>query len=359
MPKAQKADRPVLPSFTIAIGGDKLEAATAAHVVAVTIDQDVALPGMFSFDLVGSDDQKVQASWIDSDLFKIGRKVEVKLGYHEKVDSVMIGEITALEPEFGVDHLPNLTVRGFDGLHRLQRGRKTQTYTQQKDSDVASTIAGKAGLSADGVVDSGVTHDYLVQANQTNFEFLSERAAAIGYELRVDGEKLCFAPAQNREGAKVTLSLQSDLLEFHPRLTAARQVSDVSVRGWNVKEKTTIASLARAGDEVSAMGGEKTGPAAAESAFKAASEPVTAWTPVSQAEADRFTKGRIKDIALDYITGDGICWGRTDVRAGTVIEIKEIGKRFSGPYYVTRVKHRYSSRGGYVTEFSVRRNASS
>src|SRR5207247_109569 len=113
--------------------------------------------------------------------------------------------------EFAADHLPNLTVRGFDCLHGLQRGRWTRTFTQQKDSDVAERIASERHLSSD-VVDSGVTHEYLVQANETDFEFLSRRAAAIGYELRGRDRTLSFRPRESATGGGVKLSTQSDLL---------------------------------------------------------------------------------------------------------------------------------------------------
>jgi phage protein D len=46
------------------------------------------------------------------------------------------------------------------------------------------------------------------------------------------------------------------------------------------------------------------------------------------------------------------------MRPGQVIELKDIGTRFSGSYYVTAVEHRYTKRNGYVTHFKARRNSS-
>ena len=356
MPKVRKGDRPILPAFAIAIDGTPLSRVAVSHVLAVTVDDDVGLPRMCSFDLAGSDDQKSPTPWVDEELFAIGAAVEVKLGYPGALQTVFKGEIVALEPDFGLDHLPNLTVRGYDRLHRLQRGRKTRTFTQQKDSDAAAQIASEAGLTSQAV-DSGVTHEYLVQANQSDFEFLTQRAARIGYELRMEDRKLLFAPVRSGAGADITLAFASDLVEFRPRLTAAGQVDQVSVRRWSAKDKDQAAGKAGAGDEASTMGGRKTGPAVAHAAFGAATAPFTDFAAASQAEADQFAKAHFNDRALDFITGEGTCWGRSDLRAGSVVRISDIGKRFSGPYYVARVSHRYG-RDGYLTEFSVRRNAS-
>jgi phage protein D len=77
----------------------------------------------------------------------------------------------------------------------------------------------------------------------------------------------------------------------------------------------------------------------------------------SQAEADGMARGRFDEMALAYISGEGLCVGRTDLRAGTVISMLGLGQRFSGLYYLTSVTHSYSPSRGYITAFSVRRNA--
>lgn len=357
MPKPETS-QPLVAAFEVRINGAPLALADAAHVDRLTIEQDVGLPGMFAVHLIGSDDLDDELPWIDdTGLFSIGNAVELKLGYEGDLETVIVGEITGLEPEFHLGQLPNLTVRGFDRLHRLQRGRRTRTFLQQKDSDVASQIANEAGLTPD-VEDSGVTHEYLVQANQTDLDFLRQRAARIHYELGVDDKTLKFRPVQNGEEAAVTLTMGESLVEFHPRLSALGQAGEVSVRGWSAKDKKEIVGQAHAGDETSTMGGEATGAAVAEGAFGSAVLTVSAWPTATQAEADQAAKARFNDVGLRFVAGEGTCPGRTDVRSGGVVGIEGVGRRFTGRYYVTAVSHRYTSGQGYETRFSVRRNAS-
>jgi phage protein D len=78
---------------------------------------------------------------------------------------------------------------------------------------------------------------------------------------------------------------------------------------------------------------------------------------VSQQEADEIAQGRLNDIGLDYITGEGRSVGRTDLRAGTVVRIAGLGQRFSGLYYLTATTHIYAPAQGYYTTFAVRRPA--
>lgn len=356
MPVANLED-PAVPDFDVLIAGNALSLDVKAHIIGVSVDDSVELPSMFAFQIAGTDDQEEENPWVDDDAFALGQSVEVKLGYAEDLESVFKGEITSLEPEFTAAQLPVLTVRGYDRRHRLLRGRKTRTFVKKKDSDIASQIASQAGLTGQAE-DSKVTHDYVVQANQTDMDFLQDRARRIQYEVVVIDKKLIFRPAPYSESEVMTITPVDHLLEFYPRLASAGQVSEVTVRGWSPKEKKEIVGTGKAGDELSKMGGQKSGPTIAEGAFGASVEFLSAVPVMTQAEADQIAKARLNKLALDLIEGEGVCLGRTDLRAGKVIKIDGVGKRFGGQYYVTAAIHRYSPQAGYLTHFTVRRNAS-
>jgi Bacteriophage probable baseplate hub protein len=348
--------RPLVPTFAIMVNGTALPLPATAHVASLSIAQDLDMPAMFAFQLTGSDDQKQNVPWVDDTLFSIGNAVEIKLGYGDKVDSVMKGEIVGIEPSYHVSRLPDLQVRGFDRLHRLARGRKSKTFADQKDSDIASQIASGAGLTSDAE-DSAVTLKHVYQHNQTDLDFLIQRARRIGFEVSVDDTTLKFKKRANGESAVMTLSQGDGLLEFRARLSSAGQVTDVFVRGWSVQDKKEVVGHASASDAAS-MGGQQTGPDAVQSSFGTVERLIASEPIETQPEADQVAKAKLEELALGYITGEGRCQGRTDMRTGQVIELKDIGTRFSGSYYVTGVEHRYTKRNGYVTHFRARRNSS-
>jgi len=348
---------PSVADYEIVINGTSLPVQHKTHLSTLTVDLDTACPGMFEFALAGSHYLKTETAFVDdTNLFAVGNVVECKMGYVNNLQTVMVGEITGLEPEFTTRSLPQLVVRGHDRGHRLHRGRKIRTFIQQKDSDIASTIASDAGLTGD-VTDSSVIHDYVLQANQSDMEFLKERACRINYEVVVEDKKLIFRPVQNAQSEVLTLTMEDDLLEFRPRLSTMRQLSEVEVRGWNQKDGTVIAGQAKAGDENSSMAGQKSGGAMAANAFGKASALIVDQPPMTQAEADQFAVARFNEAALALLSGGGLSRGRTDLKAGRVIRIDGIGQRFSGLYYVTAASHRYRT-SGYYTHFTVRRNAS-
>jgi phage protein D len=177
---------PLVPNFNILINCSLLSVEPETHVTNIVVDDDTELPSMFSFELVNSEWDTKDLQWIDEqqELFVIGNAVDIKLGYGDNLETIISGEITTLEPEFNFNRLPRLTVRGYDRRHRLQRGRNTRTFVQQKDSDIAEIIARDAGLTPK-TADSKVIHPYILQANQTDWDFLQERARRIQYEVVV------------------------------------------------------------------------------------------------------------------------------------------------------------------------------
>jgi phage protein D len=325
-----------------------------AHLIEVTVDEDVSVPSLFILRLAEADDLKRPFRWIDDEaLFAIGNGVEIRFAHAGAMTKVISGEITALEPDFAAGGRPSLTVRGYDRRHRLQRGRRTRTFLRLKDSAIAAQIASEAGLTAQ-VTDSGVVLDYVLQNNCTDLELLRERAAQIGWEVVAEDKTLFFRPAGNAGSEVLSLTLGEDLAEFSPRLSTAGQVGKVTVRGWDPKNKQTIESTADALD--SRMGGRQSG-AELVAAFGTAALIAVERAVMSQAEADQIARGLFNRTALELIVGEGACDGRADLRAGKVIGLRALGKRFSGSYYVTRAIHRYTADRGYETRFQVRRTA--
>ncbi len=348
---------PQVAEFDLVINGKALPNDARPFISAIVVDDSIALPSMFSIEVISSFELDDLNHWIDDELFAVGGVVEIKLGYGNDLETLIIGEITGLEPEFAFDRLPTLTVRGYDLRHRLQRGRRTRTFVKQRDSEIAEKIAGDAGLRA-RATNSEITHDYVIQANQTDLEFLQERARRMEYEVLVYDKDLIFRPVKNNEGEVLTLTMDDHLLEFYPRLSATRQVTEVSVRAWDAKQKKGVVSNARSNDSVRAMGKGDSGPALNYKAFGTMADVMSAQPFMTQAEGDLIAKATLNRKALALIEGEGLALGRTDLRAGKVIKIDGIGSRFGGNYYVTAAVHRYGAESGYRTQFQVRRNFS-
>ncbi|MGH8566157.1 MAG: phage late control D family protein [Gammaproteobacteria bacterium] len=345
---------PRVPAFAVRVNGTRLEGAAAWQISSITVEEHVDLPSMFTLELGSSDDLDGEAAWLDDDkLFAIGDEITIQLGYTDSaLRPVITGEVTGLGIEWSAEGLPRMMVRGYDRRHRLQRGRRVRTFVKKKDSEIAAQIAAERGFSAQ-ITDSTTIHDYIVQANQSDLTFLQERARRIHYEVVVEDRALHFHPVAYEKAPVLSLSIENELSEFRAELSSAGQVNSVTAMGWNVTDKKAVVGRASA---YKRMGGQATAADRVREAFGEAEE-LMSFEPVgSLQEAESRATARLGTVGLRLVRGEGACPGRTDVRAGKVIEIKGIGKRFSGPYYVTAVSHQYNPEG-YSTHFTAWRNS--
>ena len=347
------------PQLEIRVNGTSLARSSSTvltDLLSVTVTEDIDVPGMFVLTLVNRDLISGRITWADKDLFEVGNEVEIRMGDGDKVATLIVGEITGLEPEFEPDEVPTLVVRGHDLRHRLMRGHKTRSFTQMKDAEIVRRIAQESGLRA-SVKDTKVKLEYVLQHNQTDLDFLQSRAQRLGYEVAIDGRTLSFQPYRNATSKVSTLTYGENLQSFFPRLSTMSQTASVEVRGWDAKQKKSTVAQSKATEVQSSMGGRTNGPQKSQQAFGRSSHVIVTEPIANPSEAQQVARGQLETMALAYITGSGACQGNPQLRAGRVIEIAGVGKRFSGLYYVTSATHSHVRDSGYHTEFEVKRNA--
>ena len=289
--------------------------------------------------------------WIDDDQLAPGKTIQIAIKAGRSTQTLFDGEIVELEPDFGPS-TQRLMVRAFDRLHRLARGRHVRSFVNVSDGDLVRRLAQEVGLQAK-VGPTTQMHQYVLQSNQTNLEFLRDRAAALGYLLFVEGKTLhCEAP--EAMGSPIELEWGVTLTEFRPRLTTVEQVNGVTVRGWDPATRQEIVGRARDGRGTPRVGESRSGGAVAQSAFNVEAQSLVANRPVrSQAIANQLAQAVADRKAGRFIEADGAGSGNPALVAGASVKISAVGNRFSGTYFVTSATHAYSAQQGYSTNFSI------
>lgn len=276
------------------------------------------------------------------------------------------GEVTALEARCDADGAV-VVVRGYDKAHRLHSGRKTQTFKNEKVSDVATKLARDAGLKIGTVDDSGAVLDVISQHNQSDWEFLVAHAEELGFEVLVQEGKFYFrAPADSSEAPPEgdfdnnddpnTLIYGDDLLEFHPRVSGAQQVGQIEVRSWDPEEKkAVVAQSAAASDHATLTGSTPSGLAGKFSASSAKFTHVS--TPHrTQAQADKEASALAQHVGSSFAEAEGVCIGTPVVSAGAKVAISHVGHHFTGKYTITAARHTFDNFDGYMTHFTISGN---
>lgn len=291
-------------------------------------------------------------AWLDDDLLAPGAALSITMRSGGSEALIFDGEIVELEPEFGAS-AQRLMVRAFDRLHRLARVRKVRAFQNVNESDMIRRLADEVGLDA-RVAPTRVIHPYVLQANVTNLAFLQERAAMLGYLLYVEGDTLHCEPPPD-DDAPLALAWGENLLGFHPRLTTVAQVQQVVARGWDPLHKQVTLGQAKRGRGAPEVGDRRSGGQVAKAAFNLPdSEHLVADRPLpTQALAQQLAQAVADRIAGRFIEADGVCGGMVELVAGARVELRAVGERFSGVYFVTSATHVYDADGTYTTRFTV------
>jgi len=61
--------------------------------------------------------------------------------------------------------------------------------------------------------------------------------------------------------------------------------------------------------------------------------------------------------SMYYIDATATVQGNNKIDTGMTVNIKEVGKRFSGDYFVTEVRNVFIAEYGYTTKFKCERNS--
>jgi uncharacterized protein len=296
-----------------------------------------------------------------------GDAVEIKVITAAGEKSIFKGEVVSIEPIYKTGGETRCVIRCYHKLHRMLRGRKSRTFQDKSDNAIIKEVVDAYGVSPTVGNTPMVSQKHVYQHNQTDLEFVRNRAARLGFDIWIEdsGVKIDKIDLNKNPIAELKVG-DSDLAHriksFAPRLSSAQVVSKVIVRGWDPEKKEKIEKEVSV--EATRMGAQKAD--AATSSF-GQTKVFTVDIPIfSPAEAEAIAKAKINELSMGFITGEGECAGNPDLRVGGIIKVVvNAGKtddRFNGKYLLTGVSHRYTGQqpgatGGYNTSFRVSRDA--
>ena len=339
--------------FEIKVNGAPL-ADLEDSLVTAEVEDNVALPDMFR--LVFRDPRRAV---IGIARIKIGSVVAISVVSEGAPggEPLLTGDVTALEAEY--DGGGTFTVvRGFDHSHRLFRGRTTATYTNTTYSDAVAQVARRAGLATGTIDATNGVQPHISQTNMCDWRFLSLIAQETGYEVTVVEGKLEFRKPTDSSGGPgkgsydstnpLQLVYGANLLRFHASVTAAEQVEEVQVRGWDVRQKRAVVGTAPGATTSATL---SVAPAQLAGHFGGPTH-VTVDVPYgTQAEVDNAAKAVAERIASAFAELDGTALGNPKLRAGTAVSLSLAGAPFDGKYRLTATRHLYDPHDGYTTSF--------
>ncbi|MBV9301602.1 MAG: phage late control D family protein [Acidobacteriaceae bacterium] len=355
------------PAFQVQVNNRELEADVSVNIEQVSVVSKPDTMDTFNMTLANPYPTMRWTHTKDADLFMEGNSVKIAMGYGStgELQVLMEGEITGLSLTFPDSGVPTVTVNGHTLLHRLHGDKKATAFQKMTDKEIVQKIASDAGLEPQ-CDETGEQFEYLMQANQTDWEFVKQRAARIHYEVLIKGKTLIFRRIQQTEakvfkfvwgyaqaelGGPDTLPLKS----FAPDMSALSQMQQVIVRGWNPATKQEIIGRAGKGSEDANMG-STTSAQVSEKLHKSRTHVQVNLPVATQAEADQRASAIYNQNAMKLVSGTAATIGVPDLKSGSRVTLSGLGPRFSGDYFVNEATHTIGN-AGYSTSFTVKRNA--
>ena len=266
---------------------------------------------------------------------------------------VFAGRITGIEARFPEGKGPTVVMLAEDALQDLRMTRRTRSFSDASDADVASQIAGDHGLTPDVSI-SGPQHRVLVQLNQSDLAFLRERARALDADVTLSGRTLKVAP-RAAAGSAITLTYGKELRELRVVADLAAQATDVRINGWDVAAKSAIAETAGPGLVSGELAGGQSGPQLLRSAFGERPDAHDNAMPQTGDEARARAEALLKRRARRFIAGRGISETKPGLRVGAKLKLVGLGPLFEGDFYLAAVTHLFDGDKGLRSEIAVER----
>ena len=344
------------PAFQINIAGKDIVKDLGAAVTSVTAKTTVQMEaGNFSFSVSNAYDWiKRDFQWMDT--FAVGKEVEIRMGYVDKLKTVFTGVITSMSFDYPAEGNPTFSVTGMDYSYMLMKGKNADganTWLNKSHSDVVKEIAKLYGLNTKNVEDTTVEERF-GRDGRDDFRLIADWAALHDYEFFVLGKMLYFRePPYSKTKAFTTLTWGQNLRSFSTSIDISSQVTQFVVRGFDKEHKPIEAKskpISPIGDN-SSLGSDVT---------KALGGGKVHYEYTNMSNLDKLQKradALAREHAMKLVQGSGESIGIPDLIAGRFISLNHVGARFNNqPLYMVSVTHTISS-SGYLTTFEVRGNA--
>ena len=357
------------PRCRIEVEGKELAPEIVADILSVGVT--LQLDGLAQFNLTVNnwDSSRFTFKYSDTNTFDVGNRLHVELGYADRMTSLVRGVITTMTPRFPEAGSPTIGISGLDGMvllrDRKPGAKEQKKWVDKRDSQIAKDIARRAKLAAH-VDESPLVPGQVIQKDQDDARFLLDRAKRIDFDCYVGFEgtgaqrrdTLFFVRRRDGRDASTIRELHFEwgrnLISFNPQLTIARQVSKVTVRGWNTSEMEPIVATATHADLPGKKGRGKSGPQIAAERLGDKEDHVVDAYVADRAEALSLARSLLTQRAHEFITGSLSVMGNPEIRPGDNVVLHRLGMRFDGAYHVKQVEHTYGA-GGFLTSLQVNR----
>ena len=339
------------PAFDITVDGTKLE----SFRIPLTVDVEQCADGSAGgchFQIENLYDYE-QSEWLNNlaKTLDVGAELKVEGGYVKK-KLLFYGYVDEVSVQYSGSAPPSISVSGMDGLCYLMSCREPIYGGKLEPKKVVTSILEKAksaGFATSITVGNLPDFDSLdVKEKIDDFKYLRLLADRYCMNLMALNGELIFDELLSNTKSLIQLTVGSGLLEFQKRVSLQNQVGEVEIRGTDVNNE----QIKGTASTVSIRGTGKTAAQAAPKFKKTLLREENAYVRTVD-ECKKVAQAKLDRLALNYVSGSGLCLGLPELIPGRFITIEGLDGETVGDYFITKVRHQFGS-GGYLTQFEVK-----
>jgi Rhs element Vgr protein len=317
----------------------------AYEIVSIDITKELNRIPSAQLVLIDGDAARQTFAISDTDFFKPGKPIEIKLRYEGAADqeaTVFKGVVVGHRVESNAQG-SLLMVELKDAAVKLTLTRKSMVHRDQTDDKIVGQILKSNELEQGTLAATLPRHRELVQYYCTDWDFILSRAEANGLLVIVDDGKLSLSQIAIRGQPKHSFEYGlSEIFDFEIEADAGHQYTDVQSIAWDIKNQKPTGA-AKAKDFALAQGNLKAKEIAG--ALGATTTVLSSAVPLDAKELQAWADATLARSRLSMLRGRIAVPGFADIKPMDVVEVAGVGKRFNGKTLVTGVRHRVDLAG--------------
>ena len=353
------------PIFMVEIGGQKLPEDISAHVENFSYDEDEKQMDELSITITKGD-----LSYVDNPLLQEGKEIRVRWGYVGNLPEVRTCTIKEIQYSFGEDGLIRMDITAYDKRHRMTGRASRQCWKDKKLSEVVRDIAAKHNFKAVVEVDDDMIYDFLSEGAKNDLVFLKELAEDAGCSVWVVNDELHFKPnkinepvytfryREDRDGylQSFRISSKAEQGKGTGRATEAAGINPMTKQviresaTQGTKSRTVTVGLGDTSVPEKRTENETPLSSRADESGRVISSPAP-----TKDHARHVARGKVKSASMKSIEAEAVTIGLPYMKARETIQLENIGKKFSGNWRITKVRHEISN-SGYTCSISLSKN---
>ena len=382
-------------AYEISFNDEAVDEDFYGDVESLTVEESCTMASTMRLRLAITLDDNGVWDYLDDGRLEVFTKVSVRVGFtgaaglagalssalggggDDGLERVFDGYITAVNPTWGSEPGSTyLEIEAMDTSVLMSLEEKIATWPNLSDSDIVQQIVSGYGVTVN--VDSTPTvhqeNDTTIVQRTTDIQFVRDLALRNGMEFYFEtdkdsGEVTAFMRAPQLEGTPqpdlaIQFGEESNLKNFAAHVIGQRPLN---VKTTQIDVKSNSPNSGQAGDtqltklgatDANTLIGGPLGPLITPKDTLA--QMLLLATPTSDATELQTMAQAVRDEAAWLITATGEINSeayQAVLRPHRLVQVKGVGTRYSGKYYVTQVTHELQADGGYTQKFEARRNA--